>query len=87
MGLIVAILIGGVSGWLAGRIMKSGTGGLLWNIILGILGGFVGTWLLQLLHIPFASTWLGTIVVSTIGAIALIIVSSVFFKRKRNSRR
>ena len=87
MGLIVAILIGGVAGWLAGKIMKSGTGGLLWNIILGILGGFVGTWLLQLLNIPFALTWIGTIVVSTIGAIALIIASNILFKRNRNGRR
>jgi uncharacterized membrane protein YeaQ/YmgE (transglycosylase-associated protein family) len=87
MGLILAILIGGVAGWLAGKIMKSGTGGLLWNIILGILGGFVGTWLLQFVHIPFASSWIGTIIISTVGAIALIIASNIFFKRKRNGRR
>lgn len=82
MGLIFAIIIGGCAGWLAGRIMKSRTGGMIWNIFLGIVGGFVGTWLLQFLHVPFALTWIGTLVVSTIGAIVLIVVSRILFKRR-----
>lgn len=81
MGLIFAIIIGGFAGWLAGRIMKSRTGGMIMNIVLGIVGGFVGTWLLQLIGISYASTWLGTLVVSTIGAITLIVTGRILFKK------
>lgn len=81
MGLILSILIGGAAGWLAGRIMKSKTGGMLWNIILGIIGGFVGTWLLQFIGISFASTWIGTLVISVIGAVVLIVVGRMVFKK------
>ena len=42
MSLIYILIIGAVSGWLAGQIMKGGGFGLLWNIILGIVGSFVG---------------------------------------------
>lgn len=83
MGLIVSIIIGGAAGWLAGRIMKASTGGMLWNIILGIVGGFVGTWLLQFLGVNFASTWLGTLAISTIGAVVLIALNKILFKKKR----
>lgn len=82
MGLIVSLIIGGAAGWLAGRIMKSGTGGMLWNIILGIVGGFVGTWLLQFFGMEFASTWVGTLVISVIGAIVLIVIGKILFKKK-----
>lgn len=41
--LVVTLLIGAVSGWLAGQI-KDGFGfGLLGNIVLGIVGAFVGS--------------------------------------------
>ena len=43
--LVVTLLIGAVSGWIAGQI-KDGFGfGLLGNIVLGIVGAFVGSWL------------------------------------------
>ena len=47
MELLGAIIIGAAAGWLAGRIMKSKSEGLVWNIILGIVGGFFGGWILQ----------------------------------------
>ena len=51
MSWLWALIIGGVAGWLAGAIMDSDRGGILFNIILGILGGIVGVWLFGLLHI------------------------------------
>jgi uncharacterized membrane protein YeaQ/YmgE (transglycosylase-associated protein family) len=43
-GFIFWIVIGGVAGWLAGVVMKGGGFGLLMDIVLGIVGAFVGGW-------------------------------------------
>jgi len=38
------IFVGLIAGWLAGQVMKGGGYGMLVDIILGILGGIVGSW-------------------------------------------
>ena len=80
--ILVAIIIGAVSGWLAGIIMNS-KGSLLRNIVLGIVGGFVGSYLFNLLHINFSLSVgpidVATIIISAIGAcIVLFIVNKLF---------
>lgn len=74
MGLLVTLIIGAVAGWLAGLIMKSDTGGLILNILLGIAGGFVGSWLFGWLNISLGSGWIGSILTATIGAVVLILI-------------
>jgi uncharacterized membrane protein YeaQ/YmgE (transglycosylase-associated protein family) len=44
--LLTILLIGAIAGWLAGLIVKGYGFGLLGNIIVGIIGAFVGSWLL-----------------------------------------
>jgi uncharacterized membrane protein YeaQ/YmgE (transglycosylase-associated protein family) len=44
MGWIVAIIVGGVAGWLASMVMnRDASMGILWNIIVGIIGALLGT--------------------------------------------
>ena len=76
--LVISIILGAVSGWIAGKIMKS-EGSLIRDIVLGVVGGFVGGFIFKLLGISFAG-YLGTIVVSVIGACLLIIVVNKFLK-------
>lgn len=46
MGIIITIIVGGLIGWLAGLIMGTEwEQGLFWNIIIGIVGSFLGAWL------------------------------------------
>ena len=78
MSIIIAIILGALSGWLASIIMKS-SGSLLRNIILGIVGGFVGSLIFELLGISFAG-YLGTILVSVIGACLVIFVVNKLIK-------
>ena len=40
--LLVWLIVGAVSGWLAGQIVKGGGFGLLGDIVVGIIGAFVG---------------------------------------------
>lgn len=72
MGFIVAIVIGGISGWLAGQIMNTQFS-LFGNIGIGIVGGFVGSLLLSVIGIH-GSGIIGNIIVSVIGACAFIAI-------------
>jgi len=42
VNIVIFILMGAIAGWLAGNLMRGGGFGLLWNIILGIVGAFIG---------------------------------------------
>ena len=79
MTIIYILIIGAVSGWLAGQIMKGGGFGLLWNIILGIVGSFVGDWLFGVLNISLnvGSATVNTIIQSVIGAVVLLFVAGL----------
>lgn len=76
---IVMAVNGLVAGWLAGLLL--GGGGLIRNLFVGIIGAFVGGFLVQsgLLHLPFSTGFAygDQIVVSTIGAILVIILARI----------
>lgn len=84
MSLFYTLIIGAISGWLAGQIMKGGGFGLLWNIILGIVGSFVGDWLFGVLNISLnvGSATVNTIIQSVIGAVVLLFVAGLFGGRR-----
>ena len=82
MQLLIGVLIGAIAGWLAGKIMRLKSGGLLLNIILGIIGAFVGNWLFNALDITVKSTWLGSLVTATVGAVILIVLARVLFRKR-----
>ena len=71
---IIMIIVGAIAGWLAGQIVRGFGFGLLWNIIIGIVGAFIGVWLLATLRIVPFSGFLGSIVNATIGAVVLLVI-------------
>ena len=81
--IIVTLLIGAVAGWLAGSVMNS-RGSLIRNIILGIVGGFVCSFIFTQLNIHLALSLgpinLGTIIVSAVGACIIIFIGKLIFK-------
>jgi uncharacterized membrane protein YeaQ/YmgE (transglycosylase-associated protein family) len=69
-GLLVAIVIGAIAGWLAGQIMKGSGYGLIGDIIIGIVGGFIGSWLWGVLRLPpIGGFWISAIITATVGAV------------------
>ncbi|MCB0773329.1 MAG: GlsB/YeaQ/YmgE family stress response membrane protein [Flavobacteriales bacterium] len=73
MGLLWSLIIGGVAGWLAGRIMKGEGYGVILNILLGIVGGLVGGWVFSLLGLATTSM-IGQLICATVGAVLLIVL-------------
>ncbi len=81
MNFIWYIVIGIVAGFVAGKITKGKGFGFFVNLIVGIIGGVLGGWLFGLLGIsanPNSIT--GNLVMSTVGAIVLLCIVSLFSK-------
>jgi uncharacterized membrane protein YeaQ/YmgE (transglycosylase-associated protein family) len=79
MPYIIMALNGLVAGWLAGKLL--GGGGLIRNLFVGIIGAVVGGVLVQagLLTLPFTTGFAygDQIIVSTIGAILVIVLARI----------
>lgn len=76
--LLIILVIGAIAGWLAGQIVK-GTGfGLVADIALGIVGAFIGFWLLPRLGFRPGTGFVSAIVAATIGAIVLLVILGFF---------
>jgi uncharacterized membrane protein YeaQ/YmgE (transglycosylase-associated protein family) len=72
MQLIVFVLIGAVAGWLAGKIMSGHGYGIIWDIVLGIVGAFVGGFLFSLIFGTQPTGLIISFVVALVGAIILV---------------
>jgi len=43
MGWIIAIIVGGIAGWLASKVMnRDGSMGIFWNVVVGCIGSLIG---------------------------------------------
>jgi uncharacterized membrane protein YeaQ/YmgE (transglycosylase-associated protein family) len=67
------LLVGLVAGWLAGKITKGSGFGVLGDIVIGVIGAFVGGFLFRLVGFSAGGT-LGSIIVATIGAVVLVYI-------------
>jgi uncharacterized membrane protein YeaQ/YmgE (transglycosylase-associated protein family) len=76
IGWIASILIGGIAGWLAEMVTRSNMG-VLTNIILGIIGAALATWLFGLLNIRLEGGWLSYLISGFVGACVLILATRV----------
>lgn len=74
MGWIITLVIGGVIGWVASLLMKTNAQmGLIANVVVGIVGSWLGFWLAGLLGIGAGSAIAGY-VIAVIGAAVLIFI-------------
>ena len=65
--LLIILGVGLIAGWLAGQIVQ-GTGlGIVGDLIVGIVGAFIGSWLLPQLGIHLGSGIIAAIINATIG--------------------
>ncbi len=71
ISLLIWLIIGGVVGWLAGMIMRDNNG-IIVNIIVGIVGSFLGGLILARGDINNSPLTIGTFLVSLLGAVILL---------------
>ncbi len=83
MNIILWLVIGGVIGWLASLVMRTGAQqGILLNIVVGIVGALLGGWLISPLvgvgTINQGELSLASLGVSFLGAIILLAIVNLF---------
>jgi uncharacterized membrane protein YeaQ/YmgE (transglycosylase-associated protein family) len=73
VSLIIFLIVGALAGWLAGKLMRGGGFGLLGNILVGIVGAFLGGFLLPMIGLNFGGT-VGYFVTAFLGAVILLFI-------------
>ena len=71
-GIIAWLVVGLVAGWLTGKVIRGGGYGAFRDIILGIVGAFIGGVVVSFLGFHGQVGFLGSIVVAFIGAVILV---------------
>jgi uncharacterized membrane protein YeaQ/YmgE (transglycosylase-associated protein family) len=85
MNFILWLIVGGIIGWIASKIMKTDAQqGVLLNVVVGIVGAMIGGWLISPLvgvgTINQGNFSIGALVVSLIGAVILLAIVNLFRK-------
>ena len=78
MGWIIAIIVGGIAGWLASKVMnRDASMGIFWNVVVGIVGSVIGNWLAGPLFGVQGSVQqfsLTGLIIALVGAIVLLAI-------------
>lgn len=84
MNIILWIVLGALAGWIASMIMKTDASqGLIGDIIMGIIGAFVGGFVFNLFGAAGATGFnLYSLIVSIIGAMIVIYIGRMFMSRR-----
>jgi uncharacterized membrane protein YeaQ/YmgE (transglycosylase-associated protein family) len=69
--LLLFLVVGVVAGFLAGKIMKGSGFGLVGDLVVGVVGSFIGAWLFGVLGVS-AGGILGLLVAAIVGALLLL---------------
>ena len=82
MNLVIFLLLGLVAGWLAGYVMKGGYG-LVGDMVVGVLGAFIGGWLFSnLAGRDITGFDLPSILIAFVGACILIAILRLISGRR-----
>jgi uncharacterized membrane protein YeaQ/YmgE (transglycosylase-associated protein family) len=83
MGILATLIVGLVAGWITGLLMKS-HGGILLDMILGIVGGFVGGWLTSLVLGANLMSGINitSVIVAVVGAVVVVAVYRLITGRR-----
>lgn len=76
MGILSWIVVGLIAGFLASLIVRGGGLGIIWDILVGILGALIGGWISsRFLHIgSVTGINLTSILIATLGAVILLVI-------------
>lgn len=78
------LIIGAIAGWLAGKVVKGHGFGIWVDAILGIVGAFIGNFILGIFGIATFGL-IGSLIASFVGAMILVLIISLFSGRASNA--
>jgi uncharacterized membrane protein YeaQ/YmgE (transglycosylase-associated protein family) len=71
-GMLAWLFVGAIAGWLAGQVMSGGGYGILGDVIVGLIGAFIGGSLFSAMMPNPATGLLGSILVAFIGSLVFV---------------
>jgi uncharacterized membrane protein YeaQ/YmgE (transglycosylase-associated protein family) len=76
MGILIFIIVGAIAGFVASKVISGKGMGLLWDIVVGIIGAFLGAWLAGLvgLGVDMGTFTIGGLLSAFVGAVILLVV-------------
>src|SRR3990172_131655 len=80
-GILGWIIVGLAAGWLASKLTGGGGYGLVGDLLLGLVGAFIGGVLFSALGGGASAGLLGSIAIATVGAMILIVLGRLFTRR------
>jgi uncharacterized membrane protein YeaQ/YmgE (transglycosylase-associated protein family) len=73
--LIVSLIVGAIMGWLAARVLKRTWLGEVGDIVVGMAGGFIGSWVWGFLYPPAEGfDVIHTVAASAVGSLVLLVL-------------
>jgi uncharacterized membrane protein YeaQ/YmgE (transglycosylase-associated protein family) len=78
--LVLFLAIGAAAGWLAGQIMKTRKRSLVENMVVGVVGAYLGGFLFELVGLA-AYGLIGALIMAVVGAVVLLYIVGMI-KRK-----
>ena len=82
MGIIAWLILGLIAGFIASKIVNHTGSGLVMDIILGVVGAFVGGWIFSFFgHTGVTGLNIPSLIVATIGAIVVTLAYHFLFRR------
>ena len=86
MTIIAWIVLGLIAGWLAGVFMRGNGFGLVGDVIVGVIGAFIGAYVFRATGAELGVGPAGSLVVAFAGAILLLFVIRLFLGRRSGRR-
>jgi len=83
MGILIFIIVGAIAGFVASKVITGKGMGLLFDIIVGILGAFLGAWLAGLvgLGVDMGTFTISGLLSAFVGAVILLVVFRALTQR------
>ena len=80
MDLLGFLIIGLIAGWIADMLVKNSSFGLVGDLIVGVIGAFIGGFIFGALGID-SYGFVGNLVMAVIGAVVLLLLLNAFNRR------
>ena len=83
MGILSWLILGLVAGFIASKLVNKTGSGLIMDIVLGVIGAFVGGWIFSFFgHTGVTGLNIGSLIVATLGAVVVMLVYHFLFRQR-----
>lgn len=76
-GIFAWLIVGLLAGWIAGTVTRGQGFGCITNVIIGVIGAFIGGIILGILNVNGQAGFLGSVAIATLGAVILLAIANL----------